>query len=120
MACLLPTGRRGECGVRESFFSLPTVPTTLVIIFFRKKCYIYHIIYFDFDEEGSQQWSILCLSLPTMSTTSSALSSIVVSSRKKKKAALPLRSQVQVPLFKNVIPPSSTRHFSQPPSMTKH
>ena len=41
VACLLPTGRRGECGTRVLFFAY-IANYTIVIIFLERMFYIYH------------------------------------------------------------------------------
>ena len=133
-ACCLRVGEGSVECERGFSFSLPTVPTTLVIIFFRRKSFTYIIYVYTLIlmKKGASSGAFTVSSLPTMSTTSSALSfssSIIVVSPEKK-SILPLRPQVQFPLFQERHPLLTVHldnafkhykcHFSQPPSMDKH
>ena len=75
-ACCLRVGEGSVECERGFSFSLPTVPTTLVIIFFRRKSvtYIIYVYTLILMKKGASSGAFTVSSLPTMSTTSSALS----------------------------------------------
>ena len=136
MACLLPTGRRGECGVRERvflFFAYGANYTSHNIFRRKSVTYIIYVYTLILMKKGASSGAFTVSSLPTMSTTSSALSFsssiIVVNLQKKKKhSSLAFPSTISTiqerhPLLTVHLDNAFKHykcHFSQPPSMDKH